>query len=328
MQFLATAEQMQAFDRAAIRDAGIPALLLMENAGRAFVEALARKAGALQGQHVLVLCGGGNNGGDGFVIARHLANRGCRVHVVLLGRAATIKGDAKINLDIVSRLRGIRGTGLRFTTLASRAGITRLGSPDIIVDAIFGTGFSGAVRGHYRDVIAWVNSHHAFVAAVDIPSGVNATNGAVSGEAIRARLTVTMASAKIGHFVGPGCDCSGEVEVADISIPPALIRPGKDSTFRISAPDVREVLPRRARTAHKYSVGKVLVVGGSRRFTGAPLMTAAAALRSGAGAVILGVPKSVHDVVARRVEELMRWRWGRASPGTMKRWLLFAKPLC
>lgn len=306
MQFLATAEQMQNFDRAAIHDAGIPALVLMENAGRAFVDELAAEAGfPLAGKRVLILCGGGNNGGDGFVIARQLVNRRCNVHVALLTVPSKIRGEARITLDAVMKLKKIRGIDLRVSRVRSERDLARLDKPEIIVDAIFGTGFSGEVRGHFRDAITWMNNQKAFVASVDISSGVDATNGAVKVVAVRAGLTVTMGSAKIGQYVGAGCDYSGKVYVADISIPAAIMRPPRDSAFRITADDVRELLPHRPRTAHKYNVGKVFVIGGSRQFTGAPLMTASAALRCGAGAVVLGIPRSVHDVVARRVEELL-----------------------
>ena len=305
MQLLAGAEVMQGFDRAAIRSVRIPGLVLMENAGRAFVEELARRVEPLAGRRVAVVCGRGNNGGDGFVIARHLANRGCDVRTLLLAGKSPVTGDARANLDALRGMTALRGSGVRFAEVRTARALSAGRDAVIIVDAILGTGFSGEVRGLYRDAIDWINRQGSFVASVDIPSGVDASTGEVQGAAVRAHLTVTMGLAKIGHYVGAGADMSGEVRVADISIPPALLRPGKDPAFRVQGIDVQRLLPVRPRTAHKYSVGKVLVIGGSRNFTGAPLLTAQAALRSGAGAVVLAIPQSIHTALARRLTEVI-----------------------
>jgi NAD(P)H-hydrate epimerase len=199
----------------------------------------------------------------------------------------------------------MRGSNVRFAEAASARALASGRDAVIIVDAILGTGFAGEVRGIYRDAIEWINRQEAFVASVDVPSGVNATTGEVQGAAVRAHLTVTMGLGKIGLYVGAGADMSGEVRIADISIPPVLFRPGGEPVYRVHAGDVQAVLPLRSRTAHKYSVGKVLVIGGSRNFTGAPMMTAQTALRSGAGAVVLAIPRSVHTAVARRLTEVI-----------------------
>ncbi len=305
MQLLASAEMMRGFDRAAIGSIGIPGLLLMENAGRAFVDELARRVDPLAGRSVTVVCGKGNNGGDGYVIARHLANRGCEVRVFLLAKKSSVRGDARVNLDALLGMASLRGSTLKFAEAMSGRALTAGREGVIIVDAILGTGFAGEVKGVVRDAIEWINKQGSFVAAVDIPSGVDATTGEVNGEAVRAHLTVTMGLAKIGHYVGEGADRSGEVRVVDISIPPALMRPEKNPVFRVHGRDVTQLLPVRPRTAHKYSVGKVLVIGGSRNFTGAPLMAAQAALRSGAGAVVLAIPKSIHTAIARRLTEVI-----------------------
>ncbi|MCK5571712.1 MAG: NAD(P)H-hydrate epimerase, partial [Bacteroidetes bacterium] len=305
MQLVATAEQMQGYDRTAIDAYAIPGLLLMENAGRAFVESLAQAAGPLSGKNIAVVCGKGSNGGDGFVIARHLLNRGCAVHVVLLGQRAEVHGDARINLKSVEHLAKERRSGLRFREMKSGRALSSLRKPDIIVDAVFGTGFSGSVRGLQQRAIEWINAQRSFVAAVDIPSGVDPSSGSVGNVAVRADLTVTMGLAKIGHYLGSGCDHSGNVVIADIGIPEFVFRPERDQVYRVLDSDAAAVLPVRPRTAHKYSVGKVFVLAGSRSFTGAPAMCAESALRAGAGAVVLGSPRSIHPVLARKLTEVI-----------------------
>ncbi len=305
MQLLATAELMRGFDRRAITSLGIPGLILMENAGRAFVDELERAAGGLEARRIVVVCGKGNNGGDGFVIARHIANRGGEVVAVLLSGRGSIRGDAKTNLDAAVRVSRLRSSGLRIMEYGGKERSPLPGKPDIVVDAIFGTGFSGDLAGRELAAVSWINDSRAFVASVDIPSGVDASTGSVGNAAVKANLTVAMGLAKIGHYVGQGCDRSGTVRVADISIPPALLRAGRNPVFRVLEEDVARVLPPRPRNANKYSAGKVLVVAGSRSFTGAPLMTAHAALRSGAGAVVLAFPASIHQALARRVTEII-----------------------
>ncbi len=322
MQLLTTAEQMQQFDRLAIGKYSIPGIVLMENAGRAFVDFLEQHAGRLSGKHVVVFCGKGNNGGDGFVIARHLSNRGASVIVVLLGRRRDVKGDAKVNLTALLKMIASHHAGIALHEVGSVKMLEKMTaslphSPAIVVDAIFGTGFSGSVRSPYKEAIEWINSRHSFVAAVDIPSGVNASTGVVENVAVRANLTVTMGLAKIGHYVGEGKDHSGIVEVADISIPRFLFAVRKNPTYRIHAEDVRNVLPQRPHTAHKYSVGKVLVIAGSRNLTGAPFMTAVSAMKAGAGAVVLAVPKCIHAALIKKVTEVMITPLEETEEGTI-----------
>ena len=305
MQRLATADQIQTFDKTAIVGLGIPGLVLMENAGRAFVDELGKRLTPLDGKNVIVVCGKGNNGGDGYVIARHLLNRGCRVEVIVLCRLSEVKGDAKTNLDILRKLIKEWKGALRILPLTTTSTFGRLRPPDIIVDAIFGTGFKGKAAGIHQRAIRWINGQKSFVASVDICSGTDATTGMVEGEAVKADLTVTMGLAKIGHYVGSGREHSGEIVVADISIPKIVLEKEIVRTFRVTSEDVRATLPERPLTAHKYSVGKIFVLAGSRKFTGAPFMCAQAAMRTGAGAVILGTPKSLQPLLARKFTEVM-----------------------
>ncbi|HXG00449.1 MAG TPA: NAD(P)H-hydrate epimerase, partial [Bacteroidota bacterium] len=278
MQLVVNAERMQEFDRLAIGKYAIPGIVLMENAGRSLVDVLEKRVGSFTGKRAIVVCGKGNNGGDGFVIARHLANRGAHVDVLLVGKKKEVRGDALLNLTIVLKMISSKQAPIRLHQVSSPGLLAKvtaaLPSPDFIVDAIFGTGFSGAVRSPYKEAIEWINARRAFVVSVDVPSGVDASTGEVQNVAVRANLTVTMGLAKIGHYVGQGKEHAGEIEIVDISIPNFLYSEKRDATYRVHAEDVRAVLPQRPHTAHKYSVGKVLVIAGSRNLTGAPFMTA------------------------------------------------------
>ncbi len=317
MQLIATADLMRGFDRTAITRLRIPGLVLMENAGRAFVEELEREAGTLRGKQTVVVCGKGNNGGDGFVIARHIANRGGDVLVLLLASTRSVAGDAKTNLEAVLQMSRMRGAMIHFAQHAGKGKPPLPGAPDIVVDALFGTGFSGDLAAREREIVSWINGSGAFVASVDIPSGVDASSGTVGNAAVQANLTVAMGLAKIGHYVGQGCDASGAVRIADIGVPPALYRAGRTPVFRMLIDDVASILPSRPRNAHKYSAGKVLVIAGSRAFTGAPILTSEAALRSGAGAVVLAFPASIHQVLARRLTEVIMAPVTETPAGTL-----------
>jgi NAD(P)H-hydrate epimerase len=339
---------MQQLDSLAINKYSLPGIVLMENAGRAFADVLEKHVFSFEGKSILIVCGKGNNGGDGFVIARHLVNRGARVHVILLSKRNDVKGDAKANLIILLKMIASKKSSLTFEEVLSAKKLSRLSlSPlllaeglvddstrrgvmsvlsnekheakvqTIIIDAIFGTGFKGEVKGLYYDAVRWINQQHAFVASVDIPSGVNATTGVVENIAVAANLTVTMGLSKIGHYVGEGREHAGEVVPVDISIPDFLLEVGKKPTYRISAQDVKAALPVRPATAHKYSVGTVLLIAGSRNFTGAPVMSAVSAMKAGAGAVILAVPKSIHAALVKKATEVMLLPLDETDEGTI-----------
>ncbi|HET6273840.1 MAG TPA: NAD(P)H-hydrate dehydratase [Bacteroidota bacterium] len=315
MQVLVTADQMQQCDRIAITKYAIPGLLLMENAGRACVEELTRRYGSVESRQVVVFCGKGNNGGDGFVVARHLLNLGARVYVALLCRKSEVKGDAKTNLQVLLKLLKDRQPDLAMQEIS--ASLTRLPTPDIVVDAIFGTGFSGSVRGMQERAIRWINAKGKYTVAVDIPSGANATTGAVEGICVNANLTVTMGLAKVGQYVGACRDHTGDLVPVDIGIPRRAFASIASPAARILADDVKSVLPKRSLTAHKHSVGKIFILAGSRGLTGAPIMCAQGAMRSGAGAVVLGVPRSIHGALVRKATEVMMTPLEETSEGTI-----------
>lgn len=220
-----TREQVRELDRAAIEDYGMPGLILMENAGRAAAdEAVEMLGGAIAGERVCVFAGKGNNGGDGFVIARHLHNRGAQVSVKFLGDVgAALQGDsdAAVNLRIIKRM------GLPIEELASdeslRQSLEDARRGGLIIDAVFGTGLNGPLRGQALALIQGLNTLGVPILAVDIPSGLDANTGKVLGAAIRAQKTVTFVAAKRGFFTGQGPQCTGKVVVAEISIPRELV---------------------------------------------------------------------------------------------------------
>ncbi len=212
--------QMQQIDRIAIEDYGIPSLALMENAGRAVAgEVITRLAGKRR-PRVIVICGPGNNGGDGFVAARHLANAGVDTGIFLLGQAAGLSPDARIHYG-VARHCGIPVRALRRVDPAARRQIRRA---DMVVDAIFGIGLNREIGQPFREVIELVNISGKQVAAVDIPSGLDGTTGKVWGVCVRAAVTVTFACAKKGFFKNDGPKVTGKVMVVDIGIPGKIVR--------------------------------------------------------------------------------------------------------
>lgn len=212
-----TAEEMAEMDRTAIEVIGIPGVVLMENAGRGATEVMWRYFPGLGGKRVAVLAGGGNNGGDGFVIARHLWQQRVAVTVYLLKKGKSYRGDAKVNLEIAEKL-GVQME--EYTDNKSLPGLKRkLAKADLLVDAILGTGLNAPVRGLYREVIELVNQLERPVLAVDLPSGLSATNGVPLGACIQATVTATFGLPKVGQLVTPGCDYVGHLEVVDIGLP-------------------------------------------------------------------------------------------------------------
>lgn len=302
MQTLVSASEMRWCDETTIRKYRVPSLLLMENAGGGVARVAQQRFGSLRGEHVLVFCGKGNNGGDGFVVARHLLNAGATITVILLASPRQLRGDAKTNFDILKRLLQ-ESSDLLSIKPFTKALVSRLPKARIIIDAIFGTGFSGAVRQPFLEAINWINGQNVPVLAVDIPSGVDGTTGVVMNTAVKAACTATFGLLKTGLLCNQGQDHVGDLEVIDIGIPDVVRHAATLKTFLVEAGDVRSQLPRRPSTAHKYSVGKVFILAGSKGFTGAAYLCATAALRGGTGAVILGTPESVYPILGRRLTE-------------------------
>jgi NAD(P)H-hydrate epimerase len=302
---LLTANAMQAADRYTIEDYGIPSFTLMESAGRGCAESIQEEYGPLQDEAVVVLCGKGNNGGDGLVVARRLCAAGARVHVVLVGDPEALRDDPARNLALLRTLRD-EGEGDRLTiesldTLGELAETANRLAPRLYVDALLGTGLTSALREPIHSVVEWVNDRPAPVVAIDVPTGLHSDTGAVLGAAVEADRTVTMAAPKAGLYVGAGPDRAGTVTVVDIGIPEFVLdraaeRAGCARLTTDAA--VRAWWPARSADAYKYSVGAALVVGGSRRFVGAPAMAASAASRSGAGYVTCACPAPIQSTLA------------------------------
>jgi NAD(P)H-hydrate epimerase len=283
---LADAEQMRATDRFAIERMGVPGLELMERAGLGVARAVEQVA---RDGPVVVVCGKGNNGGDGFVAARVLREAGRSVRVLCSAAADDYTGDARVNLE---RLPGAAPEGL---------GAALPPDPAVVVDALLGTGFEGEPRGAVGDAIAAINATAGRVVSVDVPSGVDASTGVVAAEAVRASVTVTFQLAKPGLWIAPGKEHAGEVRVVDIGIPREALAeataPARRTIGLIEAQVARE-LPVRGPSSTKFSSGHVLVVGGSPGLTGAVRMAAHAALRAGAGYVTACLPEPLAPIVA------------------------------
>ena len=299
---LLTARQVRDLDRRAIEDFGVPGLVLMENAGRAAAEqGAAHFAGSFPGP-VLVLCGKGNNGGDGYVIARHLANRGWQVATLVFAARESVGGDAAVNLEILLR----SGAEVEFvTTAADLAAALGRRRPRWLVDAIFGTGLNSEVQGLARQAIEWLNGSGLPVLAVDIPSGVDADSGRILGAAVRADLTVTFACGKLGQVLYPGSGLVGQLSVADIGMPVSLVDESPDALGFVDASVAAELLPPRPEAGHKGTFGHLLVVAGSVGKSGAAALAAEAGLRSGAGLVTLASGASQQPVLAAKLTEVM-----------------------
>jgi hydroxyethylthiazole kinase-like uncharacterized protein yjeF len=278
---LPDAETMRAIDRWAIEGQGVPGLDLMERAGAGVARAV--EARSADGP-IAVVCGKGNNGGDGLVVARLLREAGRQVTVLCTAPADEFTGDAHANLD--------RLAGDPPALLDTAAGAIE--DAALIVDALLGTGFAGEPHGAVAEAIDALNAAAAPVVSVDVPSGVDASTGVVSGRAVCAAETVTFHSAKPGLWIMPGKAHAGEIQAIDIGIPRGA---PQDASIGLMAPSVLELLPRRAAASTKFSSGHVLVAGGSRGLTGAPRMASQAAMRAGAGYVTACVPASLQDVI-------------------------------
>ncbi len=281
------AEGMRAIDRWAIEERGVPSLELMETAGRAVAEAVALLS---PDGPVRVVCGKGNNAGDGLVAARHLVETGYEVEALLLWPAGELSGDAAANLERCE---------------AEEAGddlAARLADSSVVVDAIFGTGFSGEPREPAAAAIDAINRCGAPAVACDVASGVDASTGEVEGVAVEAAVTVSFHAAKLGHRIAPGKRCTGELRVAPIGIPdgaPAVPAGGVIDT------SVLRLAPRRGPQSTKFSSGQVTIAGGSRGLTGAVRMSSQAAIRAGAGYATVAVPADLEQIFEQGQPEVM-----------------------
>lgn len=295
MELLSAAEMREA-DRFSIEEVGLPGPVLMENAGLRCVELVEREFGPPTGKDVVVCAGKGNNGGDGFVVARHLSLAGANVRVFVSTDWASISGDAEINL------RTLREVGLILRTAMTDDDFAVLRSAlhcaDVAVDAVLGTGISGAPREPAASVIRLLNEAPCPVLSVDLPSGVDADTGEVPADAVHARWTVTFARPKIGLLLHPATVYCGELFVGSLGVPGSAFRRLNVRTRALTAPEVAPLLPGpRLPDTHKGTYGRVFVVGGSPGMSGAVVLACRAALRTGAGLVTAVVPDSLNPSV-------------------------------
>ncbi len=272
---------------------GVTADVLMESAGREVADAALRLLGGAYGRRAVVVCGKGNNGGDGLVAARYLDRAGVRTTVLTLG-------EDGLREPAVSNLARLDGTGVRRRGHSLAMAERELERADVAVDAIFGTGFRGVPEGAHAEAIEALNASGVPLVAVDIPSGVNGATGAVEGEAVRADLTVTFGAPKLGLVLFPGAAHAGVVEVERIGFPEDLIG---SELLLVEREDVVERLPRRDPDTHKRAAGYAVVVGGSHEMTGAVALAGQAAYRAGAGLVAIAVPEGILPVIQGAVRE-------------------------
>ncbi|HEX9020196.1 MAG TPA: NAD(P)H-hydrate dehydratase [Nitrospirota bacterium] len=309
---IVTTRQIKNIDRRAIKDFGIPGPVLMENAATAVMAEMEKFFDGLGGVRVGIICGKGNNGGDGLALARKLRIRGVAVRVALLAPFAAVTGEARVNLSI------LRKTDVEIVQNASAHALSDVISwADILVDAMLGVGLSSPLKGIYARAVAMVNGSGRPVVAIDIPTGIDADMGAVMGSAIKADLTVTMALLKRGLVLHPGTQHAGTVRIADIGIPAEVVDREKITATLLTRGAAWGVLGRRALDAHKGSFGHVMIIAGSQGKAGAAVMAARGALRSGAGLVSVAAAQSLVPIIQSQVFEAMCIPAAESIDGTM-----------
>ena len=301
---LVTAKEMKALDVQAQNDYAMPGILLMDNAAQAVAEAVHEALTALEGERVVIFCGGGNNGGDGLGAARWLQSYGVSVRAFVVGAALdAVQGDAALELAMFTKAGGrVEALSTEDDWVLAELAASKA---DVLVDALLGTGFHGELEGDVLRACELLNKSEKYILAVDVPTGVNADNGAVSENAVRADHTVTMALVKTGLLLYPGREYCGDIELADISMPVKLVEEYQSDKYRLTDEIVRELLPLRKANAHKGDAGRVVICAGSPGYTGAAALASDAAVKAGAGLVSLYTPLSSRDVLAIKLTEVM-----------------------
>lgn len=306
MSKILTAAQMREVDRITIEELGVPGVILMENAGVSVVRVLEERFAPLAAQRITILCGKGNNGGDGFVVARHLCMRGVKPRLVLLADPEGLRGEARVNYEAL-REHDCRPAIVRDLNewLALKP---ELLTSTLLVDGLLGTGLAGPVQGFLAEILLDINSSFRGIplVAIDIPSGLSSDLQTAGGESLRANITVTFTAPKAGQVLSPDCDRVGELIVADIGTPPEVYEQRADFYLNlITLARLARFTQPRSRFAHKGDFGHVLVVSGSRGKTGAAVMAGEGALKIGAGLVTVATAAGVLPIVAGFMPELM-----------------------
>jgi NAD(P)H-hydrate epimerase len=302
MQHLLTADEMKACDREAAESRNISTESLMDKASLGVSKVAARMLRDLQGKNIMVLCGKGNNGGDGIGASYYLALNGANVKVCLIGTADEIAGDGKTFLD---KLRQLPTDHSKIEILEFEKSQINLDDYDLVIDAVLGTGITGEPKDAAQKAIELMTKAITPILAVDIPSGISSSNGTVYTTAPNADATATMAYVKRGLIMNQGKDLAGKIYVVDIGMPSDLEMLDQSETFIINCDDVRNLLPTRKAETHKQAVGKIFGLVGSVGMTGAGVMVGQAAMRAGAGAVVLGVPSELNPIFETKLTEVM-----------------------
>ncbi len=305
-----TASEIRILDKKASDDYGIPSIILMENASIGIVDFISELSKEKSINNILVFCGHGNNGGDGFAAARHLVNRGFNVCVALVGNVQKLTGDAKTNFEIIQKISETEENLKLFINPSSLNKLKNVFDEpfDVILDALLGTGLSSEIREPYFSTIQWINSYKAIKIAIDVPTGLSSDSGEILGNAFKADYTLTMGLPKVGLLINDGPRVSGKIEIIDISYPQALSNSNEIKKHLIEDYDISERLPQRPYDAHKYSVGKILAIAGSAGLTGAAKMSCEAALRAGCGGVLLLTTKKLLNIYAKSLKEVMTFQ--------------------
>lgn len=310
------AEQMREADRRTIEDVGIPSIVLMENAGRQIVAAIESLYPDLPERQIAIVCGKGNNGGDGFVVARTLLQRGIEASVFVIGRVSEVKGDARINLDILGRL------GITVVEVADESAwelhFSEVNTHDLIVDAMFGTGLKTPLTGMYETVVSDLNGCDSPVVSIDLPSGMSADSADLMGEAVDAAVTVTLGAPKLPLILPPAEHKAGEVVIADIGVPAGVIDGLDGPRIELVTREIlRPLVSSRPPESHKGDFGRVVIVAGSVGKTGAAALSAEGALRSGAGLVTVACPRTCQPIIAAYAREFMTEPLDETPSGTV-----------
>jgi len=295
-------QEIKEIDRRAMDSYGISGLILMENAGLKIFQKIKEIYPDLKSKRVVILSGAGNNGGDSFVVARHLHNYGTKVKVLLLTSPNKFREEAKINWEIINKM------GLDITIIEdSKDELLEkyLREAHLLVDGILGTGLRGPAKGLAAEVITLVNQLQKEVVAIDIPSGLEADLTIIKGPCIKANFTITLGLPKIGLLFYPGADYAGKILVEDIGIPQELLESESLKLNILEEEIVKRLLPPRPVYGHKGTFGKVLLLAGSKGMTGAAYLASSAAIRSGAGLVYLGIPESLNPVMEMKLTEVI-----------------------
>lgn len=314
MYKILSVEQMRKLDEITINETGINGLVLMENAGKAVVEYITQCITAIDWEKIknskkpiTIICGKGNNGGDGFVIARQFININIDVNIILLGNENNLSGDAKTNFSILKKMEVEYHTVLSNEDLNNKIK-SLLSHSKIIIDAIFGTGFQGEIRGYIKDIIDYTNSLINIVkVAVDVPSGILCNSNKIPKTYFHADYTLTLGLPKLSFVLEPVCHYIGKFAIKNITFPQNKIDSLNSNIYLISKEDIENYIPQKKSFYHKGDSGKVFIIGGSTGLTGAACLTAAASLKSGAGLVTVGCAESLNHIFESKLTECMSY---------------------